>query len=417
MEHSSPRKFSDALKIPDIRYFILAVAFYTLASRALLVVIGFQIYQITHSAMALGWLGLVEAVPAISLVLFGGYAADHYNRRNILLCTRAFSCLCGAALIYFSLQSGTSALLGLYGVIFLSGIARSFADPASAAFEAQIVPQRLTVNASSWISSVWLSCSVLGPVVIGFVFHDWGAVGSYTAITGCFILAWLATLLIAPKEQEFPKNKESIFKSIAVGWNFVFKCQPLSAAMALDLLAVLFGGAIAILPIFAEDILHVGVKGLGFLNAAPALGAVLISLMATHRPPIAHAGRNLLWAVVGFGFSMIVFAFSKSFWLSMAALFMSGLFDGVSVVIRRSMMRLLSPNHLRGRIAATNSIFIVASNELGAFESGFVAAWIGAVPCVAAGGVLTLVVAAATAVFAGQLRTLRFDPHTLEQSK
>jgi len=417
METVRSPKFSDALKVPDIRFFILAVAFSTLAGRALLVVIGFQIYRLTHSALALGWLGLVEAVPAISLVLFGGYAADRYNRRKILLSTRVFSCLCGAALIYFSLQSGTAALIGLYGVIFLAGIARSFADPASAAFEAQIVPKHLTVNASSWISSVWLTCSVLGPAAIGFIFDAWGAVGAYIVITACYILAWFATLMITPRPQEAPKEREPLFKSISTGWNFVFKSQPLSAAMALDLLAVLFGGAIALLPIYAEDILHVGAKGLGFMNAAPALGAVLISLMATHRPPIARAGRNLLLTVVGFGLSMIVFAFSRNFWLSMAALFISGIFDGVSVVIRRSMMRLLSPNHLRGRIAATNSIFIVASNELGAFESGFVAAWIGVVPCVAVGGALTLAVAAATALLAPQLRHLRFNPHTLELGK
>ncbi len=417
MEPEAPRKFSDALKISDIRFFILAVAFSTLASRALLVVIGFQIYRLTHSALALGWLGLVEAVPAISLVLFGGYTADRYNRRNILLYTRAFSCLCGGLLVYFSMLSGASALFGLYGVIFFSGVARSFADPASAAFEAQIVPRHLTVNASSWISSVWLSCSVLGPAAIGFVFEAWGPVGSYTIITSWYILAWFSTLFISDKFQEVPKEREDMLKSISLGWNFVFKSQPLSAAMMLDLLAVLFGGAVALLPIYADDILHVGARGLGFLNAATALGAVLVSLMATHRPPIAQAGRNLILTVVGFGLSMIAFAFSKNFWLSMAALFMSGIFDGISVVIRRSMMRLLSPNHLRGRIAATNSIFIVASNELGAFESGFVAAWIGVVPCVAVGGALTLGVAAMAAVFAPQLRNLRFNPRTLEQGK
>ena len=412
-----PRKFSDALKIADIRLFILAVAFFTLASRALVVVIGFQIYRLTHSALALGWLGLVEAVPAISLVLFGGYVADHYNRQRVLLITRGFSCLCGAVLAYLSWKHGAGALAGFYLVIFLAGIARGFADPANAAFEAQIVPRHLTVNASSWISSVWVSCSVLGPAAIGFVFDAWGAVGSYLVITAFYLFAWIATFSISKKIQDVPKEREPLLKSIALGWNFVFKSQPLSAAMALDLLAVLFGGAVALLPIFADDILHVGAKGLGFLNAAPSLGAVLISLMATHRPPIERAGRNLIWTVVGFGLSMLVFGFSTNFWLSLFALFVSGVFDGVSVVIRRSMMRLLSPNHLRGRIAATNSIFIVASNELGAFESGMLASWIGVVPCVTVGGVLTLAVAALAAVLAPQLRLLRFDPKTLEQGK
>lgn len=413
------RQFSDALKIADIRLFIFSVGFFTLASRALAVVIGFQIYRITHSALALGWLGLIEAIPALSLALFGGYAADHFNRRNILLITRASSCVCAVALALLSWESVSSSVsvAGLYAVIFLVGIARGFADPASSAFEAQIVPQHLTVNASSWLSSTWISCAVIGPAAIGFIFDAWGAVGSYAAIAACFILAWFFTLAIPPRPQPKPEQKEPILKSIGSGWHYVFKNQPLFSAMSLDLLAVLFGGAVSLLPIYAEDILHVGAKGLGLLNAAPSLGAVVITLWATHRPPIERAGRNLLLVVAGFGVCIIVFAFSRNFWLSMAVLFLSGVFDGVSVVIRRSMMRLLSPVHLRGRIAAANSVFIVSSNELGAFESGMLAAWIGAVPCVAVGGVVTLLVTAAAALFAGELRELRFDPHTLEQQK
>ena len=185
--------------------------------------------------------------------------------------------------------------------------------------------------------------------------------------------------------------------------------------MALDLFAVLFGGAIALLPVYASDILHVGAKGLGLLNAAPAFGALIISLIATRHAPIAKAGRNLLLAVMEFGICILVFAFSNNFFLSLFALFFSGLFDGISVVIRRSMVRLLSPDHLRGRIAAANWVFICASNELGAFESGMLASWIGTVPCVAVGGLVTLGVVALTTTFASQLRTLRFDPHTLER--
>lgn len=415
--NSSERRFDDSLRIPDIRLFIGSLGFFTLASRALAVVIGFQIYRITHSALALGWLGLIEAIPAISSVPLGGYVADHFNRQIILLTTRAFSFLCAATLAYLSWKGGPGLLLGLYTMIFLIGIARGFADPAGAAFEAQIVPQHLTVNASSWISSTWLICAVLGPAAIGFIFDSWGAVGSYSVIAGGFIISWMLILFLPPKTQPMPERKESFVKSIGMGWHFVLKSQPLLAAMALDLLAVLFGGAVALLPIYADDILHVGAKGLGLMNAAPSLGAVLISIIATYRPPIARAGRNLLWVVIGFGFSILIFAFSKNFWLSMAALFLSGIFDGVSVVIRRSMMRLLSPNHLRGRIAATNMIFIVASNEIGAFESGMLASFIGPIPCVAVGGVLTLVVAAVTATLAPQLRSLRFDPHTLEQPK
>jgi MFS family permease len=399
----------------DLRLFISSVGSFTLASRALAVVIGFQIYQITHSAMALGWLGLVEAVPAIALVLVGGHVADHFNRRKILLFTRAASCLCAAALAVLSLESHHTSVVPLYGVIFLAGIARGFADPANSAFEAQVVPQELTVKASSWIGSTWIGCSIAGPAIIGFVFDAKGAAGSYVFITGSFILSWLCTLGIGPREQTMPEHKEPVIKSIQIGWRFVFGHQPLLGALALDLFAVLFGGAIALLPIFANDILHVGAKGFGLLNAAPSAGALLMMLVATRHPPIAGAGRNLLLAVTGFGVSILIFAFSKSFWLSMAALTLSGIFDGVSMIIRRSMVRLLSPDDMRGRISGVSWVFICASNELGAFESGMVAAWLGAIPCVAAGGFVTLAVVGLTTWLAPQLRNLRFNPRTLER--
>lgn len=414
---NAERRFHDSLKVAEIRFFIASLGSFTFASRALAVAIGFQIYRLTRDPLALGWLGLIEAIPAISLVFFGGYAADHFNRQKILFITRSFSCLAGAGLAFLSWQNGPNLLAGLYTMIFLVGVARGFADPAGAAFEAQIVPQHLTVNASSWISSVWLISAVLGPAAIGFIFDAWGAVGAYLVITAGFLFSCLFLAFISPKPQAPVERHESVFKSIGMGWHFVMKCQPLLAAMALDLLAVLFGGAVALLPVYAEDILHVGAKGLGILNAATFFGAMTISLMATHRPPIARAGRNLLLVVAGFGLCILVFAFSRNFWLSLAALFLSGMFDGVSVVIRRSMVRLLSPNHLRGRIAAANMVFIVSSNEIGAFESGFLASLIGPVPCVAVGGLVTLGVAALTAALAPQLRSLRFNPRTLEHLK
>ncbi len=416
MSQDKPFHFTDALKLADVRYFIGSTAFFTLASRALAVVIGFQIYRITHDPRSLGWLGLVEAIPAISLVLFGGYVADRFNRQGILVITKTVSCFCAALLAYFSWQSQAASLASLYSVIFLAGVARGFADPANTAFEAQVVPKHLTVNAASWISSTWVSCAVAGPAAIGFIFDAWGARGSYLVITGCFIISLICMFFIPKKSQTILKQEEPILKSIGAGWHFVWKNQPLIGALALDLFAVLFGGAVALLPIYADDILHVGAKGLGLLNAAPSLGALLITLMATHKPPIARAGRNLLLTVAGFGFSIILFAFSKNFWVSMGALFLSGVFDGVSVVIRRSMLRLLSPDHMRGRIAAANWVFISASNELGAFESGMLASWIGTIPCVAVGGIVTLGIVAAMASFAKQLRVLRFDPRTLEHS-
>ncbi|MDE2222366.1 MAG: MFS transporter [Candidatus Omnitrophica bacterium] len=411
----SSNYFAAALRHRDIRFWIGSVGFFTLGSRALAVVIGFQVYKLTHSALALGWLGLIEAVPALSLVLIGGYVADHFSRHKILMTTRTCSCLCALALALLSRQTYTHSLTGLYSVIFLAGIARGFSDPATTAFEAQVVPKTITVNASSWIGSIWVSCSVIGPAIIGFVFAAWGAVGSYIWITAFFILSWFSTLAVGPKPQTIPKEKEPFFKSVSMGWRFVWGQQPLWGAMTLDLIAVLFGGVIALLPIYATDILHVGPQGLGLLNAATSVGALSMMLYATKHPPIAHAGRNLLLAVAGFGVSVLIFGFSRNFLLSLAALALSGVFDGVSMVIRRSMVRLLSPDDMRGRISAVSWIFICSSNELGAFESGMVAAAIGAIPCVALGGIVTLGVTVMTAWLAPQLRGLRFDPDTMER--
>lgn len=406
---SKPLSPIAALKIPDVRSFIASVGFFTLASRALTVVIGFQIYDITHSAMALGWLGLIEALPAISLVLVGGYIADHFNRRKILLITRAVSAVCGLTLALLSFSGHAANLWGLYGVIFLAGIARGFADPANSAFESQVVPKTLTVNGSSWIASTWIACSIIGPAAIGFVFAARGAVMSYALICVFFVLSWIFTLLIGPKPQVKPQNREPFLKSVSLGWKFVLGHQPLLAAMTLDLFAVFFGGAIALLPIYAQDILHVGAGGLGLLNAAPSVGALAIMLIATRYTPIHQAGRNLLLSVAGFGICMTIFAFSTNFLLSIIMLILSGVCDGISMVIRRSMVRLLSPDEMRGRISGVSWIFVTSSNELGAFESGFLAHLIGTVPCVAVGGILTLAVVGAVMKWAPQLRSLRFD--------
>jgi len=405
---------SAALRIPEIRYFLGSIAFFTMANRALTVVIGLQIYKLTHSPLALGILGLIEAVPALSLSLFGGYVADRFDRRSILLVTRTVSVVCAVLLALISLNPAPVAA-ALYAVIFLAGTARGFADPASTAFEAQVVPKELTVNAASWIGSTWLSSGIVGPALVGFAYEWFGVSRTYFILAFVFGLSLVFTSLIQRKPKPAVMRDESIFKSISLGIKFVFNEQALVGSMALDLFAVFFGGAVALLPIFATDILHVGARGLGFLEAAPAAGALIIMLYSTHHPPIRSAGRNLLWCVAGFGASILVFAFSKNFALSMLALFFSGLFDGVSMVIRRSIVRLLSPENMRGRVASVGWVFIGASNELGAFESGLLAHWIGTIPCVAVGGAITLAVVATTALIAPKLRRLGFDPHKLDK--
>lgn len=414
MSETSQRHFLSALAYPEIRSFLGSIAFFTLANRALAVVIGLQIYSLTKSPLALGILGLIEAIPALSLALFGGYAADRFDRRTILLMTKAVSVGCAVVLAVISMDHQPN-VFALYSVIFVAGIARGFSDPATTAFEAQVVPRELTVNAASWTASTWLSCSILGPALVGFAYELAGIHRTYMVLAVLFGCSWICTAAIKPRPHQRIAHGESIFKSVSIGLKFVFKEQALIGAMTLDLFAVFFGGVIALLPVFATDILHVGARGLGFLEAAPAVGALAVMLYSTHHPPIKHAGRNLLVAVACFGVCIIIFAFSKNFYLSWVMLMLSGVFDGVSMVIRRSMVRLLSPDHMRGRIASVSSIFIGASNELGAFESGFLAHLIGVVPCVWVGGSITLLVVSVTAVCAPRLRRLGFDPHKLDK--
>lgn len=406
----SPKDPYAALRVPEFRYWLAAAAFSTLASRALAVAIGYQIYAVSQDPLALGLLGLVQAIPAISLSLVGGHIADRYDRRAIVLITRAVSVVAALAFAAISLNVETTGLTALYAVVFVAGIARGFADPAASAFEAQVVPRELYLNASTWGGSVWEATAIIGPAMGGFVYALFGVTNTYLLVAVLFALAWLSMALIRPKPLPTSERKESIGQSIAVGVRYVFHNQVLVGSMALDLFAVLFGGAVALLPIFASDILHVGPAGLGLLAAAPSVGALLSMLVATRRPPVEHAGRILLMVVAGFGVSIIVFALSTSIWLSLVALAASGMFDGVSVIIRDTTLRLLSPEALRGRIAAVNWIFIGSSNELGAFESGVAASLLGTVPAVWLGGVATLIVVGIVAIVAPELRTLTLDP-------
>jgi len=395
-----------ALRVREIRLMLIAAGFTGLANRALAVVVGYQVYSITKSALMIGFLGLVEAVPAITLSLYGGFVADRKDRRTIILCARAVSLLCAIAFAIVSLDSHLASVIALFAVVFVAGIARGFHDPAAIAFEAQVVPQHLTLNASSWFSTVWQGTAIAGPAIGGIAYDLAGPVATYAGMAALYAASTLCIAAIAKKPQPPPPHGESIFTSIAVGVRFVFGNQILVGSMALDLFAVLFGGVVALIPVFAAEILKIGATGVGLLNAAPAAGGILIMLWSTRHPPIRHAGRNLILCIAGFGVSVIVFALSTNFYLSMAALAFSGVFDGVSVVIRRAILRLHSPEHMRGRVAAVNMIFISASNELGTFQSGMAAAAFGTVRYVWLGGIATLVIAAGAAILAPKLRRL-----------
>jgi MFS family permease len=394
-------------ELAEFRHLLSSVACSTLAGQALLLVVRYQVYEISKSPLSLGLLGLVEAIPALSLVLLGGHIADRYDRRRILQLTTALLAVCAVILALVS-QRGMS-LHALYATVFAVGVARSFAAPANSALEAQVVPIHLIVKSATWFATTWLIASVVGPVLAGHAYDHFGAVATYGGIGALYGMACFGAFRISPKPHDVPREEESIWESIRAGVAYVVGDQVLLGSMALDLFAVLFGGAIAILPIYAAEILHVDTAHLGMLTAAPNAGALVTMLIATRYPPVRNAGRNLLLAVVGFGVSMLIFAVSQNFYLSLATLFLSGVFDGISVVIRKSIVRLLSPNYLRGRIAAVSLIFIGSSNEIGALESGLAAAWLGTVPSVLAGGTLTLLVAGVTAILAPRLRSLRLD--------
>jgi MFS family permease len=400
-----------ALRIPEFRYWLCAGAFTTLANRALLVAIGYQIYEVSRSPLALGFLGLIEAIPTIGLALFGGHVADRNDRRRIVLITRAVSVLAAVCFALLSLDTQVLGLAGVYAVVFVAGLARGFADPATTAFEAQVLPRHLYANATTWIGTVGQTAAIVGPTLGGFALGWFGLTTVYILVAVLYASAWIFMWLIKPKPLPPMQPQESIWQSITIGIRYVFSSQILLGCMAIDLFAVLFGGGVALLPLFAADILQVGPEGLGVLVAAPSVGALVSMLWSTRRPPIRNTGKIFLSVVAGFGISVIVFALSTNFFISLLALAASGMFDGISMVIRETTMRLFSPEHLRGRIASVNWIFIGSSNELGAFESGLAANWLGAVPAVWIGGVITLLVVLTAMVLAPQLRDLNLESH------
>jgi MFS family permease len=381
----------------------------TLAAAMLAVVIGYQVYARSRDPLALGMLGLVEAIPALSFALLGGHVADRFDRRGIVLLTRLVAVGCALALAW--LASSNTSLIGVYAVVFVAGVARGFADPAQGALEALVVPREHLARASTYLSGAWQACAVVGPALGGVLYGVIGAPRTLLVAAGCYAISVVCTAFIKPKPvlEVASQASESVLESIRAGYRFVFARPVLWGSMALDLFAVLFGGAIALLPAFANDLLRVGPQGLGLLAAAPSVGALTATLFTARFTPVQHAGRWLLASVAGFGVTMVVFGFSRNFFLSLAMLALSGVFDGVSMVVRRLILRLLSPNAMRGRIAAVSSIFIGASNEIGAFESGIAASAVGVRRAVWAGGIVTLGVVGLVAGAVPALRGLNLE--------
>ena len=399
-----------ALRHRDFRWYILSLFSMTLGSQLQAVVVGWQVYSITHDPLALGLIGLAEALPFIAVALPAGYVADRWNRRTIAVCALAVLALCSVGLLALSAADGMLARVGvapIYVVIFVSGIARSLLQPARQALSSELVPRAELENAIAWRSSSWQTAAVAGPALGGLLYGFAGPVVAYSVGAVLMACALVGMLALRYEAGAHTLGRESIVRDLLQGLTFVWGQPLILGALSLDLFSVFLGGAEALLPVFASEILHVGPQGLGILRAAPAFGAVTMGIFLAHRPPIARAGRTLLGAVGVFAVAIIGFGLSTSFWLSLVLLGVSGMADSISVVIRSTLLQLLTPARMLGRVSAVNSVFVGSSNELGAFESGVSARLFGTVPAVVLGGVAALVVVGVTARVVPALRQLR----------
>jgi MFS family permease len=398
-----------SLRLPNYRWFIASLLAMTVATQIQAVVVSWQIYELTKDPLSLGLIGLAEAIPFLGFALLAGHVADTAGRLRISLLSLAVLLGCSLTLLGFSLRPElirADRVWPIYAVIFVSGIARSFLQPARTALSAELVPRELYANAVTWRSSTWQLAEVVGPAIGGLVYGFASASAAY-AVDASLMGVALISLTRLTYTADRGISKESIIESLLTGVRFVRGQPIILGALTLDLFSVLFGGAVALLPVFAAEILHVGPEGLGLLRASPAVGAVGMSLVLAHRPPLRRTGHTLLVSVALFGLSMIGFGLSRNFLLSAALLALSGMVDTVSVVIRSTLLQVMTPNHLLGRVSAVNAIFIGSSNELGAFESGTAARLLGTVPSVVVGGLITLLVVAVTSVKVPELRRLK----------
>jgi len=404
--HSQPKTDSfAALRFKDFRSYLGMRFFFTLAYQMQTTVLGFYIYQITHSKVAIAFVGLSEAIPAVGIALYGGYLADKYEKRKMLLLIY-IGCFISALVIFTVTMKSMGGYIStgwivpiMYAMIFCNGVARAFYGPATFIVYTNSVPREIYPNASTWSSTSWQVASILGPMIAGFTyaFAD-NIIPGVTGMTATFsiiLFLLLIALVLVYRLKKYPAvfvPKESIWKSLSAGLHFVFNNKMMLYAMSLDLFSVFFGGVVALLPVFALDILKVGAEGLGIMRMASSLGAALTMIVMMKYSPMNKPWRNLLIAVTGFGCAIIGFGLSTTFYLSLLFLFAQGAFDSVSVIIRSTLMQLLVPDEMRGRVSAVSSMFIGSSNEIGDFESGMAAKLLNTIPAVLFGGSMTLLI-------------------------
>ena len=401
-----------ALRYREFNTFLLLRFAMVFAWSMQFIIIEWQVYSLTKNPLSLGIIGLMEIIPAVAMALFAGHIVDQKEKKSLL-----FKCIVGFSIISIGLFLLTwppvvsgwkmdTVLYAIYFMVFLGGIVRSFLGPTIFSLLSLIVPKKAYSNAATWSSSVWQVGSVVGPAVAGFSIHWIGVHWSLCIVIAFSIFSIIALTQIESKPILNKKIGEPVKESLKAGVRFVFNNPAILSSLSLDMFAVLFGGAVALLPIFAQDILKVGPEGFGVLRAAPAVGAFITMFVSAYVPMNKNAGMKLLIAIFGFGVCIIVFGLSTLYWLSVVALFFSGIFDGISVVIRQTILQLKTPDDMRGRVSAVNSIFVGSSNELGAFESGVTAKLMGTVTAVVFGGSMTLLTVLVTGFVSPTFRKL-----------
>jgi MFS family permease len=403
----------ELFRIYEYRNFIIARFFYVMALRMVTTTIGWRIYEITHNPFAIGLIGLSEFLPAFCLALYAGHVIDKSDKRALLLRTTFFYLLCVIGLLTLAFGPFLKLLANhwiqwlTYLVIFCTGVIRAFAGPALSAIIAQIVPKEKLPAAVTLNTSAFLFASVTGHATAGFLIAHTTYLVSFSVVGIYVIIAWCCFFSLKPKQIMVTAEKKT-WESIKEGLRFVVHTKEVLGALALDLFAVLFGGAVALIPVYARDILTVGPIGFGWLNAAGDVGSIAMILALTLRPLRHNQGKTLLYAVTGFGACIVVFGLSKLFLLSFIALMVSGMMDGISVVIRGTIVQVKTPDAMRGRVSAVNSMFINSSNELGQFESGVMAKLMGVIPSVVFGGCMTIAVVVTTWFKAPALRNMEY---------
>ena len=406
-----------ALRYKEFRAYVLARFLITIAVTMQAVIIGYEVYELTNSKLLLGLIGLTEAIPAIGIAMYGGYVADKSEKRNMLAAFVALYTLMCVLLLVFTHTSFISSVgkdkvvLLIFFIIFFTGIARSFSGPASFGLAAQIVPREVYQSSITWASAAWQSGAVLGPAVGGILLGKLGITYTFAIIVVFLSVAVISILQIQKKPIQFVPKGETVYQSAIQGLKFVFENKVILSCISLDLFAVLFGGAVALLPVYAKDILHVGAEGLGWLRASQAVGAIIMLLILAYYPIRKNAGLILLAAVFGFGVFIILFGISTIFWFSMFCLIMSGALDGISVSVRHTIIQMSTPDNMRGRVSAVNSMFIGSSNEIGEFESGATAAAMGTIPAVIFGGCMTCLVVIVTYFISPSIRKMELKEH------